>query len=138
MADGEVAPLVYNGRIMALWFFCGMTCVCKNLVLWKNNVLRAQKLLFRMKHARLSYQALRVCCGAGKILASLRGLWAFAARRKTSFVPHWPRNRSRPKPARRLTWAKSISTFFRRLIETLYCLVLAMSRAAGQVNFNAR
>jgi hypothetical protein len=77
--------------------------------LLKNNVLLAQKMARWAQHERLSCQALRVCCGAGKILASLRRFWAGAARRNSSFAPHGPHNRSR--------------------IEILYCLVFAMSRA---------
>ena len=41
-------------------------------ILWKNNVLLAQKVTLQIEHERLSYQALHVCCGAGKIFASLR------------------------------------------------------------------
>ena len=98
-------------------------------ILWKNNVLLAQKVASRIERKRLSYQALAICCGAGNILASLRRFWAVAARRNSSFAPHGPRNRSRPSPRMRLRWAKSISTFFLSRIEMTYCLVLAMSRA---------
>jgi hypothetical protein len=48
------------------------------LILLKNNVLLAQKVERWTRRERLSYQALRVCCGAGKILASLRRFWAVA------------------------------------------------------------
>jgi len=41
-------------------------------ILWKNNVLQPQKVALQIERERLSYQALPVCCGAGKILASLR------------------------------------------------------------------
>ena len=74
-------------------------------------MLLAQKVVVRMVRERLSDQAFRVCCGAGKILASFRRFWAVAARRNSSFAPHGPRNRSRPKPRMRLRCAKSISTF---------------------------
>ena len=77
----------------------------------------------------LSCQAFRVCCGARKVLASLRRFWPVAARRKSSFAPHGPRNRRRSRPRMRLRWAKRISTFFRSLIEIAYWRVLAMSRA---------
>ena len=43
-----------------------------DLILLKNNVLLMQEVLRRTERKSLSYQALRVCCGAGKILASLR------------------------------------------------------------------
>ena len=33
-------------------------------------------------------RALRVCCGAGNILANLQRFWAVAARRNSSFAPH--------------------------------------------------
>jgi len=46
--------------------------VCSPPILWKNNVLLVQKVVINMERERLFYQALRVCCGAGKILASLR------------------------------------------------------------------
>jgi hypothetical protein len=46
--------------------------VYKPLILLKNTVLLAQKVDYRTRRKRLSYQALRVCCGAGNILASLR------------------------------------------------------------------
>ena len=72
---------------------------------------------------------LHVCCGAGKILADLLRFWPVAARRNSSFAPHGPRSRSCTKPRMRLRWAKSISTFFRNLIEIGYYLVLAISRA---------
>jgi len=57
----------------------------------KNNVLLAQKVRFQTGRECLSYQALRVCCGAGKTLANLRRFWAVAARRNSSFAPHGPR-----------------------------------------------
>ena len=98
-------------------------------ILWKNNVLRAQKVAIKIERERLSCQALRICCDAGKILAGLRRFWAVAASRNSSFAPHGPRNRNRPNPRMRLRWAKSISTFFRSHIEIAYCLVLAISRA---------
>ncbi|MFT4961650.1 MAG: hypothetical protein ACI92Z_002742, partial [Paracoccaceae bacterium] len=41
-------------------------------ILWKNTVLQVQKMLHLTQRERLSCQALRVCSGAGKILASLR------------------------------------------------------------------
>ncbi len=95
----------------------------------KNNVLRAQKVGVWILRVRLSYQAGHVCCGAGKIFASLQRFWAVAARRNSSFAPHGPRNRSRPRPRMRLRCANSISTFFLSFIEMSYCSVLAMSRA---------
>src|SRR6056297_3320320 len=87
-----------------------------------------------MRPKRLSYQALRVCCGAGKILASFRRFWAVAARRNSSFAPHGPRNRRRPRPRMRLRWANSISTFLRSFIEMSYWRVLAMSRATWRAS----
>jgi hypothetical protein len=44
-------------------------------ILWKNSVLQAQKAGLQTKRERLSHQALLICCGAGKILASLRRFW---------------------------------------------------------------
>ena len=108
--------------------------VCLEPILWKNNVLQAQKVAIQTERERLSCQALHVCCGAGKTLASLRRFWAVAARRNSSFAPHGPRNRNRPNPRMRLRWAKSISTFFRSRIEILYCFVLAMSRATWRAS----
>ena len=99
------------------------------LILLKNNVLQMQKVAVEWEVERLSDQAVRGFCGAGKILASLRRFWAVAARRNSSFAPHGPRNRRRPRPRMRLRWANSISTFFRNFIEMSYCFVLAMSRA---------
>jgi hypothetical protein len=58
-------------------------------------------------------------------LASLRRFWALAASRNSSFAPHGPRRRNRLRPRMHLRWAKSISTFFRNLIDTTYCLILA-------------
>ena len=103
-------------------------------ILLKNNVLLSQKVVIRTAREPLSDQAFRVCCGAGKILASFRRFWAVAARRNSSFAPHGPRNRRRPSPRMRLRWAKSISTFFRSFIEISYCLVLAMSRATWRAS----
>src|SRR6056297_534350 len=87
-----------------------------------------------MRPKRLSDRALRVCCGAGKILASFLRFWAVAARRKSSFAPHGPRNRSRPSPRMRLRCANSISTFFRSFIEISYWRVLAISRATWRAS----
>ncbi len=108
--------------------------VCTEPILWKNNVLLVQNGVTRARHERLSDQAFRDCCGAGKILANLRRFWAVAARRNSSLVPHGPRNRSRPKPRMRLRWAKSISTFFRSFIEISYWRVLAISRATWRAS----
>ena len=91
--------------------------------MWQDNVLPAQKVGFLGQCERLSYLALVVCCGAGKIplprwlrqypagqcLASLRRFWAVAARRNSSIAPHGPRNRNLPNSRMRLRWAKSIS-----------------------------
>lgn len=71
-------------------------------ILWKNNVLRVQKVRRWTGRECLSDQALRVCCGAGKIFASLRRFWAVAARRNSSFAPHGPRSRSLPRAKMRL------------------------------------
>ena len=98
-------------------------------ILWKNTRLLAQNAAPRFERERLSCQAFRGCCGAGRSLAILRRFWAVAARRNSSFAPHGPRNRSRFRPKIRLRWAKSISTFFLSFIEMTYCSVLAMSRA---------
>ena len=98
-------------------------------ILWKNTVLLAQKVLSNSSREHLFYQAFCICCGAGRILASLRRFWAVAASKNSSFAPFGPRNRSLPNPRIRLRWAKSISTFFLSRIEMAYCLVLAMSRA---------
>jgi hypothetical protein len=103
-------------------------------ILWKNNVLLAQKVVCQTQRERLSDQALRVCCGAGKILASLWRFWAVAASKNSSFAPNGPRNRNRLRPRMRLRWAKSISTFFRSRIEMTYCLVLAISRATWRAS----
>ena len=124
---------------MSASFFCCASAanVGNELILWKNTVLLSQKLASLTERERLSYQALPVCCGAGKILASLRRFWAVAASRNSSFAPHaphGPRNRNRPSPRMRLRWAKSISTFFRSRIEMTYCLVLAMSRATWRAS----
>lgn len=50
----------------------GAAKVCDLQILWKNNMLLAQKVTLQIERERLSYQALHVCCGAGKIFASLR------------------------------------------------------------------
>ena len=116
-----------------VWFMPKLvTCAAKCrvvLILLKNNVLQVQKVAINVEHERLSCQALRVCCCAGKIFASLRRFWAVAASMNSSFAPHGPRNRNRPSPRMRLRWAKSISIFFRSRIEIAYCLVFAISRA---------
>lgn len=98
-------------------------------VLWKNNVLLLQKVASCRVREHLSYQALRICCGAGNILADMRRFCAVATRRNSSFAPAGPRNRSLPNPRMRLRWAKSISTLLRSRIESLHCLDLALSRA---------
>ena len=103
-------------------------------ILWKNTRSHAQNFGDLTGRARLFCQAFRVCCGAGRILASFRRFWAVAASRNSSFAPHGPRNRRRPRPRMRLRWANNISTFFRSLIEMSYCLVLAMSRATWRAS----
>lgn len=128
---------------------CQRSCSERRLpILLKNTLLLAQKLSLQTQRERLFYQALRVCCGAGKIalvhwlrqypagqcLASLRRFWAVAASRNSSFAPFGPRNRNRPNPRMRLRWAKSISTFFLSRMETTYCLVLAISRATWRAS----
>ena len=40
--------------------------------LWKNDVLLMQKIVSNLLRERLFCQAFRICCGAGKILASFR------------------------------------------------------------------
>lgn len=103
-------------------------------ILLENSVFLARKVRFQTGRKRLSFQALRTCCGAGKILASFLRFWALAARRNSSFAPHGPRNRRRPSPRIRFKCAKSISTFFRKRIEIAYCLVFAMSRATWRAS----
>ncbi|MEP3481971.1 MAG: hypothetical protein ABJZ55_22200, partial [Fuerstiella sp.] len=53
-------------------------------ILWKNDVLLAQKVASKSRRKHLSYQAVRICCGAGKILANLRRFWAVAASKNSS------------------------------------------------------
>ena len=77
-------------------------------------------------------QAFQICRGAEKTLASLRRFWVVAARRNSSFSPFGPCNRSQPSPRMRLRWAKSISTLSRNFAETLYWIVLAISRAMSR------
>ncbi|EPX83957.1 RecD-like DNA helicase YrrC [Salipiger mucosus DSM 16094] len=103
-------------------------------ILWKNTRSQAQNIDCRTRGVRLSCQAFRGCCGAGRILASLRRFWAVAARRNSSFAPRGPRNRSLFRPRIRLRWAKSISTFFLSFIEITYCSVLAISRATSRAS----
>jgi len=124
---------------------CGVFCAYRSFVhsaanvgfepiLWKNSMLRTQNVGLCTLRERLSYPALRSCCGAGKILASLRRFWVVAARRNSSFAPHGLCNRSRPSPRICLRWAKSISTILRSVIKTSYCSVLVISRAILRVS----
>ena len=50
-------------------------------ILWKNTRSRLQKSGALEMLKRLSFQAFRACCGAGKILANFRRFWAVAASR---------------------------------------------------------
>jgi len=90
------------------------------LILFENTRSRVQKRYVLDWHERPSYQALRVCCGAGNILVGLRRFWAVMARRNSSFALHWWRNLSRPSLRMRLRCAKSSSTFLRSFAETSY------------------
>ena len=118
--EADLAARCVNGRFGPL--------------LWKNTCSRAQNLGARDWRRRLSCQALRICCGAGRIFASFRRFWAVAASRNSSFAPHGPRSRSLPRPSMRLSCANSTSTFLRSFIETAYCSVPAMSRATWRAS----